>query len=123
MITRPRSAKVFASIASGRARRPKTVDGSGVATTSCLGFSQALLELEAFDERLEHAVAHADRFEHKVALLLIDLDDFKYVNDTHGRWAPDYYGGGMAYIADLAFRVKAGALRIGCQTCFYCQRT
>ena len=27
----------------------------------------------SFDERLEHAVAHADRFEHKVALLLIDL--------------------------------------------------
>ena len=38
----------------------------------------------SFDERLEHAIAHADRYGHKLALMLIDLDDFKYVNDIHG---------------------------------------
>ncbi len=47
-------------------------------------FLTKLFNRFSFDERLEHALAHADRFDHKVALLLIDLDDFKYVNDTHG---------------------------------------
>ena len=54
----------------------------------------------SFDERLDHAVAHADRFGHKVALLLIDLDDFKYVNDTHGHAVGD------ALLVEIADRLK-----------------
>jgi 2',3'-cyclic-nucleotide 2'-phosphodiesterase (5'-nucleotidase family) len=41
---------------------------------------------------------------------IIRLDDvvtMLHVNDTHGRWAPDYYGGGMAYIADLIEKERA----------------
>ena len=52
-------------------------------------FLTKLFNRFSFDERLEHAVAHADRYGHKVALLLIDLDDFKYVNDTHGHAVGD----------------------------------
>ncbi len=54
----------------------------------------------SFDERLEHAVAHADRFGHKVALLLLDLDDFKYVNDTYGHAVGD------ALLVAIAGRLK-----------------
>ena len=35
---------------------------------------------------------------------IIRLDEvvtMLHVNDTHGRWAADYYGGGMVYLADL----------------------
>jgi len=35
---------------------------------------------------------------------IIRLDDvvtMMHVNDTHGRWAADYYGGGMAYLSTL----------------------
>ena len=37
-----------------------------------------------FQQRLEYAIAHADRDQKRVALLYVDLDDFKPINDTHG---------------------------------------
>ncbi len=37
-----------------------------------------------FDESLKLTVANNERQQHKTALLLFDLDHFKYVNDTHG---------------------------------------
>jgi len=37
-----------------------------------------------FDTRLANAIADADRHEHPVALIMVDVDHFKNVNDTYG---------------------------------------
>lgn len=37
-----------------------------------------------FQQRLEEEVARADRFAHKLSLIMLDIDDFKVFNDTYG---------------------------------------
>ncbi|MFP3560153.1 diguanylate cyclase, partial [Paraburkholderia sp. SIMBA_049] len=42
-----------------------------------------------FEERLTHAIVHAKRFGRKVAVMYLDLDRFKLVNDMLGHNAGD----------------------------------
>lgn len=48
-----------------------------------------LLNRRAFDEALSRALAQAFRAEKPLALLMIDLDHFKQLNDTHGHAVGD----------------------------------
>lgn len=49
-----------------------------------------LMNRRAFDKQLEHSIVKAKRSGHKLAILFIDLDDFKDINDNHGHDAGDF---------------------------------
>jgi diguanylate cyclase (GGDEF)-like protein/PAS domain S-box-containing protein len=59
----------------------------------------------AFQERLAQAVGHGDRHGHVMALLLLDLDAFKNLNDTLGHDAGD------ALLVEVASRLNAAKRR------------
>jgi diguanylate cyclase (GGDEF)-like protein len=69
-----------------------------------------LYNRHAFNERLDFAIERARRFGGRVALLLLDLDNFKAVNDTLGHQAGD------ALLMNVAQRLLL-KLRRGDTTC------
>ena len=56
-----------------------------------------------FNDRLDHGLAQARRHDRSLAVMFIDLDDFKKVNDTHGHDAGD------AALKTIATRLLASA--------------
>jgi diguanylate cyclase (GGDEF)-like protein len=60
-----------------------------------------LLNRHALEERLSLTLARCRRYERRFALLFIDLDDFKRVNDEHG------HARGDAYLRRLGERIAS----------------
>jgi diguanylate cyclase (GGDEF)-like protein len=104
---------------SGRTRlgRSGTIAGSGTVATSGTGIDPSLDALTglsdnwAFQESLRREVARTRRFREPFVLMLIDIDDFKFVNDNLGRLEGDRILTGLAgalragRTADHAFRI------------------
>ena len=72
-----------------------------------------LLNRKGFDRRLQETMARADAGSYRTALLLVDLDDFKAVNDTYGHPIGDQLL--IAFAERLRACVRAGdaVARIG----------
>jgi len=68
---------------------------------------------QLFDDRLDHAVAHAKRLNGTVALLYVDLDGFKPINDTLGHAAGDIVLIEVAKRLQLAVRETDTVARLG----------
>jgi len=59
---------------------------------STLSITDSLTDLynrRHFYDRLNDEIARAERFEHTLSLMLLDLDNFKHYNDTYGHLAGD----------------------------------
>jgi diguanylate cyclase (GGDEF)-like protein len=63
---------------------------SRVAQESRVDALTGLANRRGFDERLDEEIARAVRFGHPLSLLMIDIDDFKAINDRLGHAAGDH---------------------------------
>lgn len=63
-----------------------------------------LLNRRRFQKELEKWGQYALRYQRSAALIFVDVDNFKYVNDTHGHHAGDQYLTGIADLLKTTLR-------------------
>jgi diguanylate cyclase (GGDEF)-like protein/PAS domain S-box-containing protein len=72
-----------------------------------------LFNRRRFTEELERTLRHAKRFEEAGAVVFLDLDGFKFVNDTLGHAAGDDLIAGVAGLLSRAIRESDTLARVG----------
>jgi diguanylate cyclase (GGDEF)-like protein len=73
----------------------------------------SLRNRRAFDDRLRDAFEHSRRYERPLSLVVIDIDHFKPINDSHGHDAGDAVLRGVARRIAKSTRQTDFAARIG----------
>lgn len=66
-----------------------------------------------FQETLEREISRSTRYKKPLALMMVDIDHFKKVNDTYGHQAGDYILQGLASMMKEQFRQSDFACRYG----------
>jgi diguanylate cyclase (GGDEF)-like protein len=72
-----------------------------------------LLNRRAFEERLTDALARGRRYGRRVALIMLDLDEFKSVNDVHGHSVGDELLHQLAHRLAMLTRETDAVCRLG----------
>lgn len=67
----------------------------------------------ALVEHIEQVIAYQDRFHHSDELVLIDLDGFKQINDTHGHLVGDHILQQFTQVVLSVLRAHDGLYRYG----------
>ena len=96
--------------------RMNELERAKLAELTRLAFHDALTGLPnriLFADRLDHALARAQREQSPVALLSLDLDDFKHINDTFGHAAGDEVLINVARRISSCLRQEDTAARLG----------
>jgi diguanylate cyclase (GGDEF)-like protein len=72
-----------------------------------------LYNRRSMDTLLQREFALAERYEHPLSLVMIDMDEFKQVNDAHGHAAGDYLLKAFADCVRMTLRRTDMAFRYG----------
>lgn len=106
-----RAAEAVAEVSSAGLRNQELVDR--LRSEVSVDFVTHCYNRRAFEEHLEVELVRAKRYERPLCLLLVDLDDFKEINDILGHQAGDYVLERVGATLRSAFRTTDRVCRYG----------